>query len=429
MAHATARFRELLLLLGLFACICWPLLSTLETSNFVFDELNYHLPAVRQIAEKWPAIDLVADSLSATAPGYHYALATLSQVTGHGMRRMRLINWALSAGLLAFVYLYARRSLSYLDASLLTIPLATSNFFIKSASWVVTDNAALLLVAIALFASLRPVLSGGGKFWLSLAAAAAVFVRQLTVWIAILPLARCIGQSASSKDHRWREPSIAIFMALPAAIVLSLLYRAWGGLVPPTWADTSIRFSTAGPVYLLSVVALFGIFFLPTESIRSAVYKSERRITTTAFLAGVLFSFTTETSFSYGLGRWGGYLWSLALRLPMLGEHSLLFAGLCGVGSVVVLLFWRGLRAQGEVRVASIFVLGLTAWASTFVVNRQIFHRYFEPTALIFLIAIGPFLLTKSASLTSWRWRMGACGAMQLIATFYSAHAAIFFPR
>jgi hypothetical protein len=421
------RFRELLLLLGLFAGICWPLISTLQTSNFVFDEFNYHLPAVRQIAEKWPALDLANDSLSATAPGYHYALATLAQVTGDGMRRMRLINWTLSAALLAFVYLYARRTLSYLDASLLVIPLAASNFFIKSASWLVTDNAALFLVAVALIATLKPVLSRGEKFWLSLAAAAAVFVRQLTIWTAVLPLARCFGNSTSSNGSRWSEVRVAILMALPAAVVLALLFRAWGGFVPPIWAEASLRFSTAGPVYLLSVVALFGVFFLPPESIRSAFDPSGRAAAAIAFFAGVLFSLTTETTFNYEFGRWGGYLWSLAMRLPTVGEHSLLFAGLCGVGAVVIVLFWRSLRAHGEFQAASVFALGLAAWASTFLVNRQIFHRYFEPTALIFLIAIGPLLLSKNPSQAGWRWRMGACGVLQLAATFYSAHAAVFF--
>lgn len=429
MVSSASRTRELLLLIGLFAAVCWPLITSLETSNYLFDELNYHLPAVRQIAEKWPALDLATDSLSATAPGYHYVLATISQITGDGMRRIRLINWAVSALLLGILFIHARRQLSFKDALFLILPFAGSNFFIKSSSWVVTDNAALLLVTLSLLSVLKSAPRMRDRIATSLVTAAAVFVRQLTIWTTFLPLASCLYKKPVAQESRsfWRGVILSTAMAVPALIVLALLYRAWGGLVPPVWRDASLHFSTAGPVYLISVFAIFGFFYLPNESIRWAISVTGRRGVAIAFLAGVLFSLTTETTHSYLAGRWGGYLWLLAMRLPIFAEHSLLFAVLTGLGVATIFLFWRSLRERGEHQAASVFLLGLAAFAATFLVNRQIFHRYFEPTVLIFLIVMGPLLIAKSAHLPSWRWRAAACGILQLAATLYTAHASILF--
>jgi hypothetical protein len=429
MTPPAQRARELLLLLGLFAAICWPLISSSQPSNYRFDELNYHLPAVRQISDRWPQLDLVEDSLSATAPGYHYVLATVAQLVGHDVQRMRVVNWSLSAGLLAMIYLYARRRLPYLDATLLVLPFAASNFFIKSASWIVTDNAALFLTAIALFAALKPSLTPGDKVGASLNAAAAVFVRQLTIWTIALPLASWIGGRGSQKENTRREFSHAALMSLPALLVLLALYLAWGGLVPPIWRETSLRLSTAGPIYLLSLIGLFGFVYLPGDALKQAFTPSQWRTTLAVFLAGALFSLTSETTHNHELGRWGGYLWSAGMWLPTVSGHSVLFFVLCGAGSLAVFLFWRGLRAQGESQSAAVFALGLAAWAATFVVNRQSFHRYFEPMILLFLIAIGPTIIAHSTALRGWRWRMAVCGFIQLVLTFLSAHASILFER
>ena len=84
----------------LFALLCLPLLVSDRVTNYTFDESNYHLPAIRQIRAHWPRLDLLADSLSATAPGYQYALATASFVTTSHRLPLRLVNFAVSLGVL-----------------------------------------------------------------------------------------------------------------------------------------------------------------------------------------------------------------------------------------------------------------------------------------------------------------------------------------
>jgi hypothetical protein len=420
----TVRRRELLLIIGLFAATCWPLMSSLQTSNYVFDELNYHLPAVRQIASHWPALDLERDSLSATAPGYHYALATVSQITGDGMRRMRFINWAVSAALLAMIYVFIRKRLPATESMLLISPFAASNFFIKSACWVVTDNAALFLTAMSLFAALEYA-APAAKIRLSLASAAAVFVRQMAVWTTVLPFAAALKPGTPFDSSRRREILIALLLAVPGFIAVALLIHAWGGLVPPIWSETSVRLSTAGPIYLLSVLGIFGYLVLPDNTLHLLFQPAFRRTALIVFAVGMLFSLTSETSHSYEHGRWGGYLWSLAMRLPVVSGHSVLFALLCGLGALVVALLFKSLVVEGKKDVATVFLIGLAAWAATFVVNRQIFHRYFEPTVLIFLISFCSQLTTRDDEDGTWRWRLGGCGLLQLTATFVSAHGTV----
>ncbi|MFI5358096.1 MAG: hypothetical protein ACHQ4G_12250, partial [Opitutales bacterium] len=187
-------------LLALFLALVLPLLLSSRTTNYVADEQAYYLPAVRAIAAHWPRLDLLADSRSATAPGYPYFLATLSQVTGTGLVTLRTINLLVALALLVTLWqLFPPRQSPLALAALL--PLACSNFVVKSAAYVTTDNPALLTttacLALLLF-NRRPALALAGA---SVTGALAVFARQISIWV-VAPLA---WQSIGSRRIWWRS--------------------------------------------------------------------------------------------------------------------------------------------------------------------------------------------------------------------------------
>ena len=57
-------------LIAIFALLSLPLLFTFKKSVYSVDEYKWHVPAIKQIYDHWPALDVRNDSLSAIAPGY-----------------------------------------------------------------------------------------------------------------------------------------------------------------------------------------------------------------------------------------------------------------------------------------------------------------------------------------------------------------------
>jgi len=414
-------FRETVLLCVLFGCLCFPLIFSKQECNYSQDETSFHLPAVRQISAHWPSLDVANDSLSATAPGYHYFLATVSFITGQNVVTLRLVNWAVSTLVLVVLYRHVRRLLPRLDSTLILLPLAFSNFFVKSASWVVTDNAALLLVTLCLLSCLKQRTRARQNWTESLLICASVFIRQMTVWLLGLPWAAALASPTAERRRRLMQAGVG---TLPPLAVLAFLAFRWSGLVPPAWRDTSTAVSLVGPVYLLSVFSTFAIFYLPSQP--SAPTRLLWKFTLGgAAVFGFVLSLFPSTIPDYATGRWGGYLWNLAGYCPSPGGRNLLFVTLCTIGTVWVARIWLMLSVKENIQAATVFLAGLTAWAATFVVNRQVFHRYFEPTILVFLIALVPMLVQGAPNLRRWRLGLAFCSAVQLALTLATAHLSI----
>ncbi len=408
--------RGLALVLGSVVLLCLPLALQREVVNFSADEAAFHLPAIRQIGEKWPDVDLIADSLSATAPGYHYLLATLTLPFGQALPAVRALN--LVASLAVLVVLWRALPGPAVTRALLVLPLAWSNFFVKSASFVVTDNAALLASALVL----AHVGNGSRRATagLSFAAAAAIATRQSTAWL-VAPLAvRCLDLAAP------RDRTIAALgLALPLGL-LAALVAAWNGLVPPQWQEETLgRGANRLPAaaYVLSVAALlvppyllaFRPAALPSRSVPAAALGAA---------VGLLAALAAPNLPNMEAGRWGGYLWNLAGALPAFGERSVVFLVLAPVGGAALALFSLAVgRSAARGRIAWLATLG--AWTASHLANQQLFHRYYEPTLLLLLVAGAALLLRERSGPIDPR-PMAALVAAQLLITLVTAHGRAF---
>ena len=405
-----------------FALLCFPLVFSTRTGGYADDEDNYYLPAVRQIRDHWPALDLTRDALSAVSPGYPYLLATVSFATGPGRVALRLVTWGLSLALLGLLWRLFPSAASIVATAAL-LPLACSNFFVKSASWIVTDNPALLCATGALAAVFLLPSSRGG--WLGgLAAGAATFLRQVHVWTAFPVALRAVPRFRPKQAPR--SPVRALLPALIPLAVLGLLAARWHGLVPPQWQEAvALRGPLTGAplCYLLAVFVLLGAFYqwaLPTDG---AWTDWSARPTLIAGAAGLVLILANPSNYDMPAGRWGGYLWSAAAHLPVIGQRSLLFVMLVPAGAALLAVMTRRLARHAGSGLAWLWVGSFLAWAATALSNRLVFHRYFESTILVFLVFWVLLLIRAQPGLPAFRAnRLYALALAQGLITLATAH-------
>lgn len=407
-----------------FALLCAPLVLSSGKSNYSADEERYHLPAVRQIRAHWPALDLVNDSWSAVSPAYHYVLATVSHVTGPSVTALRLMNWAVSLGCLAMLW----RLLAPLNAPLAAaavLPLACSNFFVKSSCWVVTDNAGLLAVSALLAWSVRA--TEARQLWVGgVGAAVATAVRQLHFW-TVVPALLAVRERHHDQG-RLRQFFGYAALLLPVA-VLGLLVAAWGALVPPRWqpdvAHAAGSSAFAGPAYLLAVAALLSPAYLLT--LRAPAAFAARRWLVGGAAVGAAVWLAGPTDFDATAGRWGGYLWTLAAHAPAPAQRSLVFGLLTPAGGALLGLLLGRLKATGDRAAFRWWAASLGAWMATTLPSRLAYHRYFEPMLFVFLIIWLLLLLRAVPSARADRRGLGWLAAAQLLLTLLTAHRAVWF--
>ncbi|HWA07879.1 MAG TPA: hypothetical protein VG838_00280 [Opitutaceae bacterium] len=411
MAHPAQSFGLVALI---FSLLCLPLIFSDNPGGYAHDETLYHLPAVRQIRAHWPYLDLNHDSLSATAPGYHYALATLSFVTGEGRRSLRLVTWGLSLALLWLLWQLFVPGDAMLGAWVV-LPLACSNFFVKSASWIVTDNPALLgmaatLIGVFLDRHRRGWLLGG-------LAGATTFIRQLYLWLAVP-----IGLRAAWLDRGFGLRAGLLRLApacLPLGVAGLLVYR-WGGPVPPAWQGISSggAASVMSFIYILSVFFFLGAFYYAAFPNARQADELRSGWAVAGGLFGLALALCTATDYNVPAGRWGGYLWWGAAHLPVVGRRSVFFLLLSPLGGMLLGAMFVRLRQDAGRIPALLWLCSYAAWATTFLFNRQVFQRYYEPTTLIFLILWARLLIPAGkANRSPRRGWLGAFAAAQIFIT------------
>ena len=408
----------------LFALLCAPLLFSPGENAYTYDEVSYHLPAIRQIQQQWPRLDVNADSLSATAPGYHYALATLSMATGSHVLVLRLATWVLSLGLLALLWRLFDQSHRPLAVAAL-LPLACSNFYVKSASWIVTDNPALLGMAATLAAVLF--IQGRHGTWLGgILAAVTTFIRQMYIWLVLPVLVSAVFRLFKRRDRGY--PVIDLASALPACAILALLIGSWGGLVPPKWI-TAHHSPDSSPLtflcYLFAVFFIMGVFYQMAFSSDEKFPHFPKIPAIAGALLGLSLVAMSATNYNPQAGRWGGYLWAATQHLPSIGGRSLVFILLTPAGAALLAVMISRLLQRANGIIAFPWIVAFAAWAVSSLPNTQIFHRYYEPAIIIFLI-LWTLLMLRAGAVARPAW-LRLLSVIQILVTLATAHYRVYF--
>lgn len=424
-----------LVLASLMLLACLPvILSGTTRGRAAYDSLNYHEKAIRQFAQELPKPRL-DDYLSATTPGYHLVLAAVGRnVDGIGTdgvsaydknitptppdprieSERRVLQFAGLGFTLALLYLVGHWSERRVQVNTfepgaalatvcLALPLIGSPYIYQSAAWLLPDNSAWLGVVAILLLALRPQLGVFAIATMGLVLVWLVAARQIHVWAAGLIWAaawlsssltqeRSSGELLAVRDVLPRgrtgailgRLAIAVLCTLPAARLLEWFWALWSHqLVPPTfttWHRAGIQGAT--PAFVLSLIALFAVFFASWLRPGAMVaWRDHRGWLIGAALAGLALAVLPPTAWDFDHGRFGG-VWELYKRAGAIGGRSLALMVLAPLGGMVVVATLAGLA----VRERWVMLAALAGFAVANCANPQLWQRYHEPFVLVWLI-------------------------------------------
>lgn len=366
------------------------------------DEVNYHMPAIRQFASELPS-PVLADYKSATAPGYHLLVALFLHGGVDGAP-LHFVNALFGAALAAIVAAFVARRAGGLVGLLAGATLGLSPYTVNPSVFIATDNPAALLVVLA-FMAVVPIAAGTARqpvrcgLLAAATAMAAVLVRQVAAYSAGFTGAAFVARACA--ERRWPrvgETVGSILALIPALLVIGLFVATWGGLVPPSFQQYHASGgNTATPVYALAIVAVWGsAAFLSIPGYLREFFS--RR----ALLIGVLASLTScavPTSFLMHV-RFGGTLWTIASKFPAVADRSLFLVPMAGIGAAALgayLRLWSRCpdrAARGLAACALFAFVGMVLAQTT---NSQCFERYMQPLTLVFMAIAAAAIAGRNA--------------------------------
>ncbi len=401
------------LLLALLALIpAWVLILSGDVNGRgAYDQLNYHEPAIVRFAQQWPRME-VGNYLSATTPGYHIALATVSQVIGTDRIGLQLVGSLFSGALLLVLGLALARRVGARRAIGLGLPLVGSMYVFFPAVWLLPDNAGWLgVVAVLLLA-----LSGRIDVWFHVSIGVAllllVLTRQIHVWVAGVAIAAAWLGSAGENSEApcWdiagfsgrgvgasvTRAAIVAGAMVPSVLALGWFVRMWGGLTPPQFHGAHQGVNPAAAAFILAMFGLMGAFFVPLAwRGLSRSLASNRVQLLGGAVFGLLASVAVPTGYSVEAGRYSG-LWNLTKQIPTVGERSLLIIGLATLGGGLVMWFLGSLGRRER----WVFGAAIAGYIAAMTASHEVWHRYVEPHALIVLAMMAACIIDREESAT-----------------------------
>lgn len=375
----------LLAIIVVFLAATVPVASIFRGNERNFDERRCYFPNVEVMAAKFPKVDLLADSMTSSPPGYFHLLAGMTRVTGASTPLIRFNHVLLSlAGVLLCFVLLERLAGRGAWSFLPFLPLFLGAYYLKQSCLISTDNVGLWLSVGVLTLLLFAPKTAACACFAGILSLLAVYCRQTSIWLVaplgaplLLRLLR-IGKH----DTRWGYELTAAFCGFLCLCLLGVFYVTWGGLLPEKWREAHHGWSLTAPLYALSLFGLLAPFFLQLKDFygRSRL----RPLLTVSGLLGLLLFVLAPSSFDSEHGRWGGILWTLARLTPEIADRSLVFLPLAVLGFFAMgsatLRLWEASPTR-----AALWLVALLSWVTSTIPNSHIFHRYFEGYVLLFL--------------------------------------------
>lgn len=360
------------------------------------DQINYHQRVIRQFAAQLPAPDF-RNYVSATTPLYHVVQAVLYRHITSDLNALRIVGLTITLALLAIMWRFVSAQASPRITMALLLPMACSIYVLDAGAWLLPDNAAWCLVAVILGLGLGERVRLGQMLLLGVALAVLVLTRQSHLWTAgviwataflsagwgrpLTPQTQEAQALLANLDRRIPRTLIAIGVTIPSFLIVAWFWRLWGGrLVPPIFVEWYARGTNpSAPVFLLSLSAVYGAFFagylLPSFSM---LLRRRAWLLMLGAGIGLLAWLIAPSDYDLDNGRYGG-LWSIARKLPMLGDRSLFMLGGAIAGGVL-LTCWA---AALDFRRRWIFLAALAAFFAAQCANAWLYQRYCEPFFLI----------------------------------------------
>lgn len=363
-----------------------------------YDHTLYHMPVIREFRGQWPSVDL-KDYASATTPGYHLVMAAVLRAWDdeRAVRGVSVLIGAMLAGLMVFA-LARERGVKW--GVVRALPLVCSVYVISSAAWALPDNAAWLLVLAITLIALMPRLRLGALALAGACLVMLVLVRQVHLWAAgMVWWAWWLGESRSTDGddaHPVWMPShgdplkrkfvrtmIAFAATMPAIGVVLWFRNMWGGMTPPTFADRLAGPNLVVPATILSVLAVFGGFFvgdwIPGAWSALRERTGARWAVALSVPIGLVLGLVPESSYRHEDRI--SHIWNVVRRLPTIGDRSPVIVLGSVAGAVMAAMIFNALgRRDRWVMLAVLggFIASQTAGALAW-------PRYYEPLVLMWV--------------------------------------------
>jgi hypothetical protein len=403
-----------------------------------------HVPVIRTFAAEWPSPHL-DDYDSATTPGMHLALAALSRITGDSETVLQSATCVFGAGLVWIAWLFASRVAGPWPALACTLPLAASPYVLGNAIWVMTDDLALALAAITMGVAIftRPTVATSAIS--GIAMVLSVLVRQINVWpTAVAWLATVLGRPAMRRRLPFRDrtdsdagitPAIVLGVGVCAAFaVLGSFIARWNGLVPPMFQPGGGGAATHAGGLNVAVtpytLTLLGVYALPAVIVLLPFWRedaSSRHRAVIGASLGLATGLLLESAPGIEVGRNGGWLWTLADRLPVVAGRSTVLVAGATLGGLAAGSMFGLARSAGRERAAWLMLGFGVSFLAAYTANAQAFQRYFDPPVLLAIgwgLATAARARTEAGPIRNGRLGFAAVGvaAMQMVfavATLY----------
>ncbi|MEM9373703.1 MAG: hypothetical protein AAGA55_08665, partial [Planctomycetota bacterium] len=253
----------------LFAAAATTVFARPNAGRGAWDTTVYHEPFIRSLAESWPRFDL-SDPLTATTPGYHILLATLSAAGIDSTASLRLASALVGSTLIALLAAWCVRRVRPFDAFLLALPVAASIYTFQASAFILPDNLAWVGVLLILMWCLREPAGWGPIVCAGVTLPLLVFTRQVHLWAAApIWLAAWLGVRETRptlfRNAAARIPAtlIAALLTVPGFLVVAWFLHTWGGPVPPRFQGDMSGGNPATPAFLLLQCAIMAVGFGP----------------------------------------------------------------------------------------------------------------------------------------------------------------------
>lgn len=378
----------------------------LDRGRGQYDQINYHLPVIRQFESQWPRVDL-SDYQSATTPGYHLVLAGLAKLGVHSELRLRIAASTFTLAMLVLLaVMLVRRGreagVGTFALALFALPVVCSMYVFTPGVWLQPDNAGwlgvLAITALTWGMLERSRGSVASLASLSIVLLALTFMRQSHLWAGGLIIAAAwlsaapvsnlsISTLLSQPFARSRRAVIAGLTLISAVLLLAVLARTWHGLTPPSFHAQHAGGNLATPAFTLALIAVYSAFFAPML-IRPliALWRTRPLIIALAILLGLALALIPETTFLYEPRSTG--LWNVVKALDardiiLFKRTSPLILVLAPLGALAASV-WLSTLSPARCFYALALLVGFTLAQSA---NANAWQRYLEPM-LLMLIAL-----------------------------------------
>lgn len=345
------------------------------------DQNTFHLPQINYFKNEYFNL-FNYKSTTATTPGQHFFYAVILKILNYNgisdnYFKLRIIHSIFNIFIIIIFAILFRSFSKKLNTIYYLFPIIFSPYFINGALYITTDNGALGFIALSMFFLFKSEINHTNICYANIANTLSILWRQNTIWLQ-LPLF-----VSSIKSLLKRKKYYYFFSHLIPLIALTYFVINWGGLTPKEFQKVhskGLNFSSV--IYCLALSSIFSIFYLNNfiDNIKLIPVKWKRKLAFFGILLGSIIGILIPSQMNYNSGRWGGYLWTASTYFPNIYNRSVLLIFMTIIGSIILVYIFYLLYKKDKLLSIVLFL----SWILSTTSNFFVFHRYFEPTLLLF---------------------------------------------